>query len=85
MSFAVGTAHEQYTTRETRTTHGSKDDALQSVVGEKRIAELGRQIARPPRIREGKNPAKLNETGFQCRSLAVRSARIAVTLTSNKI
>jgi hypothetical protein len=29
-----------------------------------RAAELDRQIARPPRIREGKNPAKRNETGF---------------------
>src|ERR1700681_45849 len=80
----VRTAHEQHATRERpRTTHGSKDDAQQSVVSEKRIAELDQQIARPPRIREGKN-LQTGRNRVQCRS-RVRNARISVTTTSDKI
>ena len=44
-SFAVGTAHDEYLTRETRDRSRIEEYERQMTVGEKRITELDQQIA----------------------------------------
>jgi hypothetical protein len=44
-SFAVGTAHDEYLTRETRDKSRIEEYERQMTVGEKRITELDQQIA----------------------------------------